>query len=119
LPLSVLVVDDDPAFLALTARMLACLGVEIAGTAANATDALELVAAARPRAVLVDVGLPDRSGIDLAHELADLPSAPRVVLTSTYTEVPVAVRAPSGRAPPLFIGKEELDVETLCRALID
>ncbi len=99
--------------------MLACLGVEIVGTAANAADALERVAAARPGGVLVDVGLPDRSGIDLAYELADLPWAPRVVLTSTYSEAHMAIRGRSGRGRPSFVAKDELDVETLRRALID
>jgi DNA-binding NarL/FixJ family response regulator len=40
--------------------------------------------------VLVDVGLPDRDGVDLARELSALPWRPRVVLTSTDTEAATA-----------------------------
>jgi DNA-binding NarL/FixJ family response regulator len=117
--LSVLIVDDDPSFLALASRILACLGIEVVGTAADAGQALEIVADARPGAVLVDVGLPDRTGIDLAFELAELPWAPRIVLTSSDSEAHLAIRGRPGRSRPPFIAKEELDVESLRRALID
>lgn len=119
MPFSVLVVDDDPTFLALAIRMLACLGLELAGTAADAGQALEMVHEVRPSAVLVDVGLPDRNGIDLAYELVELPWAPRVVLTSSYSEAFIAIRGRSGRGSPLFVAKEDLDLETLRRALVD
>lgn len=113
-----LVVDDDPTFVALAIRVLSSLGVQIAGTATDAGQALEAVNEARPGAVLVDVGLPDRNGIDLAYELAELPWAPRVVLTSGDREAGIAIQARPGREPPPFIAKEEFDVETLRRALL-
>ena len=113
MPSSVLVVDDDPAFLAITARILSDLGIELVTTAADAAQALEVAHEARPGAVLVDVGLPDRSGIDLAYELAELPWGPRVVLTSSNSEAFVAIEVPPGRNAPPFIAKKELDSETL------
>jgi DNA-binding NarL/FixJ family response regulator len=119
LPLSVLVVDDDPAFLVLVTRVLACLGVEVAGTAADARHALRLARETRPGAVLVDVGLPDRNGIDLADELAGLPWAPRVVLTSSDRGASMAIGWRAGRPRPPFIAKEDLDLGALRRVLID
>jgi CheY-like chemotaxis protein len=116
-PFSVLVVDDDPAFLELAARLMTDLGVELVATAADASQALEVVYHSRPSAVLVDVGLPDRSGIDLAYELAELPWEPRVVLTSTDSEAFTAIEERPGRRPPPFIAKEELERETLSRVL--
>ena len=80
---SVLIVDDDPAFLAIAARVLECMGVEVVGRAGDAAAALDAAEATRPAAVLVDVGLPDRDGIDLAYELAGLPWEPKVVITSS------------------------------------
>jgi DNA-binding NarL/FixJ family response regulator len=117
MPASVLVVDDDPAFLAITARILSDSGVEFVTTAADAAQALKVAREARPAAVLVDVGLPDRNGIDLAYELAELPWRPRVVLTSSDSEAFVAIEPARGRRAPTFIAKEELDSETLQRVL--
>jgi CheY-like chemotaxis protein len=82
----VLIVDDDPVFLTLAARIVAELGVDAVATAEDAAEALKVAEDSRPDAVLVDVGLPDRDGTDLAYELSDLPWRPRVVLTSSDSE---------------------------------
>jgi DNA-binding NarL/FixJ family response regulator len=117
MPRSVVIVDDDPAFLALAARILVDMGVEVLATAADAAEGLAAVQCAQPEAVLVDVGLPDRDGIDLAYELLELPWGPRVVLTSSDNEAFVALEGRNeGRRPP-FIPKEELAGDALRRAL--
>jgi CheY-like chemotaxis protein len=116
---SVLIVDDDPDFLALTASILAELGVEAVWTADSAIHALEVVREAQPDAVLVDVGLPDRHGIDLAYELCELPWRPRVVLTSSDTDAILALDPDDGRPDLPFLGKEELGSDTLQQALLD
>ena len=41
----------------------------------------------KPDAILVDVMLPDRDGVDLACDLAALPWRPRVLLTSVSDEI--------------------------------
>jgi FixJ family two-component response regulator len=66
MPATVLVVDDDSDFRGLAARMVTEVGLTVA---------------------LVDVRLPDRSGIDLGTELAALPWSPRVVLISSSSGV--------------------------------
>jgi CheY-like chemotaxis protein len=102
---SVLLVDDDPAFLSLATRMLDAVGVSVAATAETAAAALAAAEAHRPEAVLVDVGLPDRDGIELARELAALPWAPLVVLTSTDRDA-LGVSPNDGMRP--FVPKEDL-----------
>jgi CheY-like chemotaxis protein len=87
---SVLVVDDDPEFRGIARRLLATFGLDVAGEADSAEAAVIAAGALRPGAVLVDVGLPDRDGVDLARELSALPWRPRVVLTSTDTEAATA-----------------------------
>jgi DNA-binding NarL/FixJ family response regulator len=111
---SVLLVDDDPAFLSLAARMLAAVGISVGATAATAAAALVAAETHRPEAVLVDVGLPDRNGIELGRELAALPWSPRVVLTSTDRDAMSA--SPRDGLPP-FVPKEELPNAPL-RALL-
>ena len=86
----------------------------------DAADAAALCAAAsRPDAVLVDVGLPDRDGIDLANELTELPWRPRVVLTSSDKDALMAIEARDDDHRLRFVAKEELASESLRRALLD
>jgi DNA-binding response OmpR family regulator len=49
---------------------------------ATAEAALEELARLQPAVLLTDLGLPGRSGEDLAREAAQLPAPPRVVLMS-------------------------------------
>jgi CheY-like chemotaxis protein len=105
---SVLVVDDDPQFLALATRIFEGMGVEQVLTAADAATAIAQCEAHEPPAALVDVGLPDRDGIELAHQLAALPWSPLVVLTSTDRDAMTTLDPPAGRASLPFLPKEEL-----------
>jgi DNA-binding NarL/FixJ family response regulator len=81
---SVLIVDDDPAFRALAGRLLSESGFVVVGEAESVAGALETARLVRPAAALVDVGLPDGDGFDLARQLTALPWQPRVVLTSMH-----------------------------------
>ncbi|MBO0813299.1 MAG: response regulator [Microlunatus sp.] len=106
--LTVLVVDDDLDFLSLAARLLEEMGVTEITTAPNAASAIVEAAAKRPQAALVDIGLPDRDGIDLAQELAALPWSPRVVLTSTDRDSASAVADSQHERQLPFVPKDEL-----------
>jgi DNA-binding NarL/FixJ family response regulator len=79
---SVLIVDDDPQFRALAARLVAASGLTVIGEADSASVALTAARRLEPSAVLIDVELSDTDGITLARELAALPWRPRIVLTS-------------------------------------
>ena len=116
---SVLIIDDDPDFLALTARILVELGVDAPWTAADAAQGLAAALRSRPDAVLVDIGLPDRDGIDLAYELSELSWRPRIVLTSSDSDAILALDPYDGRPDLPFLGKEDLASDTLGRALLD
>lgn len=105
---SVLVVDDDPAFQSLATEILHQIGADVVGTAGNAEAALSAAFALRPDAALVDVGLPDRDGIELAYELAALPWRPRVVLTSSDGEVAAGIEARAAGRHLTFVAKEHL-----------
>jgi DNA-binding NarL/FixJ family response regulator len=84
---SVLIVDDEPGFRANARRLLALRGFSVAGEAGDASEALQLARSRRPGAVLLDVNIPDASGIEVARELASLSSPPRVLLISADAEV--------------------------------
>lgn len=46
-------------------------------TAEDTAGAVSAANATKPDAALVDVGLPDRDGVELAYEMAELPWRPR------------------------------------------
>lgn len=114
--LAVLLVDDDPIFRSLVTEILRDLGVEDIVDAGTAAAAIAKARDLRPAAVLVDVGLPDRDGIELAHELAALPWGPAVVLTSVDRDAAARLQSRSGRKLP-FVVKDELAKAPLRRLL--
>jgi DNA-binding NarL/FixJ family response regulator len=80
---TVLIVDDHPTFRRFARRLLEQAGFAVVGEAGDAEAALERARALRPQAVLLDVLLPDVSGLAVAAELADDSDPPAVVLTSS------------------------------------
>lgn len=80
---TVLVVDDHPTFRRFARQMLEEAGYAVVGEAADGAAALQLARELEPDVVLLDVLLPDTSGIELAHALARLLPASAVVLTSS------------------------------------
>ena len=109
---SVLIVDDDPAFRRLATRMLEEAGLVVAGEAGDARAALAVAVAVRPGGILVDLGLPDRAGVDLARELLTMPGRPRILLTSADADA-----SDAGDGVLRFIAKEDLPSAPL-RALL-
>ena len=113
---SVLVVDDDARFRGLAARMITGENMIVVGQAASAAEADELVAALRPDAVLVDVGLPDGSVLTIAGRLATLPWHPRIVMTSSDGDATTHDGALAAGAVG-FVPKGDLPDKSLLRLL--
>jgi response regulator of citrate/malate metabolism len=68
--IGVLIVDDDFMVAKVHAGFVAALdGFEVLGTAATGTDALDAVRRLAPDLVLLDVYLPDMTGLDVLHRL--------------------------------------------------
>jgi CheY-like chemotaxis protein len=84
------------------------MGLEVVAGAPDAATAVALVERLRPDGVLVDIGLPDRDGIDLAYELAALPWKPTVVLTSSDADAVGAIDPRPGGPPLPFVPKDQL-----------
>ena len=114
--ISVLVIDDDAVFRAMAVQMLEGMGLRVVGEADTVDAAAAAAVKLRPRAALVDVALPDGSGIELAAELAALPWEPRVVLTSNDRSVVTEALIRSSGAVA-FIAKAELP-DVRLRALL-
>lgn len=59
--------------------------IEVVGEAANATEMLDLLQQQKPELAILDIALPDMSGIELARQMAREFSAVKVVFLSMYT----------------------------------
>jgi len=93
-PLFVLIVDDLPDAAASLAALLELYGYDVR-TADSVAAGGRAALAERPDVAILDVGLGDGSGYDLASELAALPGGPPVMVAwSGYGADPVrAARA--------------------------
>ncbi len=80
---TVLIVDDHRAFRLLARELLESEGYLVVGEASDAVGAVEATARFQPDIVLLDVRLPDGSGLDVAKALRGQASPPLVVLIST------------------------------------
>jgi DNA-binding NarL/FixJ family response regulator len=80
----VLVVDDHPAFRrALTSALKMVDGFEVAGEAGGGVAACEEASSLEPDVVLMDLSMPDLSGIDAMKEMhRTKPDLPVVILTA-------------------------------------
>jgi CheY-like chemotaxis protein len=83
---SILVVDDDPQFRDLAARVLRSLGHDVLAEAGTVQEALARADSLRPQVVLADIGLPDGDGFELAARLLSTTWRPRIVLISSDAE---------------------------------
>jgi DNA-binding NarL/FixJ family response regulator len=108
----VLIVDDHPSFRQLASRLLAGAGFAVVGEAADAASALQEAYRLRPDVVLLDVVLPDRSGVAVATELAREIDGPLVVLISSRSQSDFGESFdwPAGCS---FVPKHELSVARL------
>jgi len=113
---SVLIVDDESGFRAHAGRLLELRGFEVTGQADDGASAMELARLLEPGAVLLDINLPDVSGLELAREISCLPDPPRVLLTSADRQVTEAHVRACGAVG--FVLKDELPTSDL-RGLLE
>ncbi len=70
IPARVLVIEDDPDVLSFEQAVLRRAGYDVR-SAASGADGLALLDEYRPDVVLLDIGLPDMSGLDVCSTIAD------------------------------------------------
>jgi two-component system, OmpR family, KDP operon response regulator KdpE len=82
---TVLVIDDEPPILRLLRASLRAAGHGVV-TAEDATEALRALAVEKPDVVVLDLGLPDRSGFEVISEIRKRSPVPIIVLSARSDE---------------------------------
>lgn len=108
------VIDDDAAVRDSLAMLLQSVGLEVQ-VYASAEDFLQAAGSIGPACVLLDVRLPDMSGIELLEELTGKQLPLAVIMMTAYGDVPLAVRAMKSGAVD-FIEKP-IDSEVLLQRI--
>src|SRR6202522_448300 len=81
-----MVVDDHPMWRDAVARDLADAGYDVVATASDGAQALRVTGAARPDVVVLDLQLPDMSGVEVTRGLRAAHPAVRVLVLSASGE---------------------------------
>jgi two-component system response regulator AlgR len=85
--LNILIIDDEqPARDRLRRLVGALSGYEVAGEAANATEALERIRQLAPDVLLLDISMPGMDGMALARALQRGGASPAVVFCTAYQD---------------------------------
>jgi DNA-binding NarL/FixJ family response regulator len=114
---TILIIDDDARFRTQACDVLAADGFVVIGEAADGASGLKAAQSLRPDFVLLDIGLPDAEGFEVARALALSRPPPLVVLTSSRDARAYGRRLSNG----LFLGfipKERISGAAI-RALVD
>ena len=81
-----MVVDDHPMWRDAVARDLAEAGYDVVATVSDGSQALRVAAAAQPDVVVIDLQLPDMSGVEVTRGLRAAHPAARVLVLSASGE---------------------------------
>src|SRR5215469_17958539 len=84
-PDTILVVDDEPPIRRFLRTSLSASGYRVV-EAADAENVQRLLSAEKPDLVILDLGLPDRSGLELISELRKTSTVPILVLSARHDE---------------------------------
>jgi len=83
--MKVLIVDDSKIVCDGLQQMLTPIGnVDIVGQAHNARDAVQSISALMPDVVILDIRLPDRSGIEVLREIRAKQVTSRIIMLTNY-----------------------------------
>ncbi|MEA2447451.1 MAG: hypothetical protein QOK47_1088 [Actinomycetota bacterium] len=102
--LRVIVVDDIPSVRLLLRSTLPLHGIEIAAEAETGAEAIVLAKSQKPDAIILDVHMPDMSGMDVVTQLKKQNPGCKIVMYSNYDEKHIQEEAMS-RGADAYVDK--------------
>jgi DNA-binding NarL/FixJ family response regulator len=91
---TILIVDDHPLVReGLKSILKPATEYEVVGQAGRAHDALHLVKNLKPDLVLLDLSLPDKSGLELSREIRTISPPTHILIVSMHSKVDYIVKA--------------------------
>lgn len=116
---SVLIVEDDPRFrTAFADAVRGAAGLRLAGVADDLPEGLRLLEATEPDVLLVDIGLPSGSGIDLIRRAEErLPQCESMVVTVFADDRAVIDCIEAGATGYLLKDSQDIDIVEQIRLL--
>ena len=82
---AILIIDDEPQIRRVVRNSLADIARRIA-EASTAQEGLDIAAAEQPSLILLDLGHPDRDGLDVCRDLRTFTSVPIIVLSARHSD---------------------------------
>jgi signal transduction histidine kinase/ActR/RegA family two-component response regulator len=110
-----LIVDDEANAVSALAALLGAEGLEVAA-ATNGTDAMSAARTARPDVVVLDVEMPDVSGLVLLQQLRDLHRGVPAVLMTGFQAQHAGIAEARKATGAAYVGKP-VDVDELLRVV--
>ncbi|MGZ4415358.1 MAG: response regulator transcription factor [Gaiellaceae bacterium] len=110
-----LVADDHPAVLAAVCDYLGDEGIEVIGRARQGREALAKIEVMRPAVAIVDLRMPELSGIEVAREAARVAPSTGVILYTGYADRALLVEAVDAGARGFVV--KEAPLTDLLRAI--
>jgi DNA-binding NarL/FixJ family response regulator len=112
-PVRVAIVDDHPLFrMGMRVAMADMADIELVGVAESVAQVPDMIATARPDVVLLDIGLPDGSGLEVSRWLAEHhPEIKVIILTMSEDEGLVLSAVRDGACGYLVKGASPEQVE--------
>ena len=115
-PIAILIVEDH-AVVRVGLRMIIeqCSGLEIVGEAGTCKDALGEARRLRPNVILMDLRLPDGSGIEICREILETNPDTKVLFLSSYQDEESMLAAVLAGASGYLL--KEVEAERLTQAI--
>lgn len=90
----IIIIDDHPLFReGLKSIIVRSTRYEVVGEAGNGRDGLQICKEIKPDIALVDISLPDQSGLGLIRDILKLSSHTRIIIISVHSKIDYIVKA--------------------------